>query len=471
MLLKCFNRLLTDDREKTYLTAAIAATATTLTIAGVDTNAWADNDYLIIGEIGSPTAEIMQANGTVADGTSLVIDRSGAAGGTRFAHAIGEPVYRTDYNRVEFNRNTTDSTSGVSVLTTIEVQPDDEFTRYEDTANTTGYGFVRFNNQTSSVFSSYSDGVNYEASGQASSYDPRTLWSMRKKVRNLLDEDFPSSKLSDQKIDAALNDKQRDVAHQRLWSFYEVERSFSAVANESVYTIPATVQKIYAVRFRTQTLAAINKTKYDLLHWDQSPTQRTPTHFCIWNGQLLLYPRPSTAAVTTTINQGGGISATATSVTVTSSSSFLRGEKFRFIIESEVIVAGLSTTTTFTVLTRAMEGTTGATHANAATITERDIVYTGHVEPADLLDISDRTAVPEPDVLAYGAAIDLAPFVSKQDRVPLFEAKYERKVKELESKYAVKQTSQFGRIKSAAEMSQSFNSLQNPNWFPRDLSG
>src|SRR3990167_1917555 len=172
MLLKASNRSLIDDREKTYLTASVAVAGTTLTVAGVNADVgsgstWADNTYLILGEIGSPTAEVLQMAATASDGTSLTIDQLGA-GGCRFAHAIGEPVYRIDYNRAEFNRSATNSTAGVSVLATQLIQPDEEYTRYEDTTNTTGYGFVRWENQTSSTFSIYSDGVNYEASGEGS---------------------------------------------------------------------------------------------------------------------------------------------------------------------------------------------------------------------------------------------------------------------------------------------------------------
>ena len=198
MLLKCYNRALIDDREKTFLTASVAAAGTTLTVIAVNADVgsgstWADNTYLILGEIGSPTAEILQMASTASDGTSLTIDQSGS-GGARFAHSIGEPVYRIDFNRVEFSQSATNSVTGISVLATQLVQPDDEYTRYEDTTNSTGYGFVRFENQTTGSFSSYSDGVNYETSGEGSSYDPRTLWRMRKRVRKLLDEDRPNSK-------------------------------------------------------------------------------------------------------------------------------------------------------------------------------------------------------------------------------------------------------------------------------------
>lgn len=470
MLLKCYNRQLVKDREKTRLTAAVSAAATTLTIAGVDSNAWADNDYLIIGEIGTNTAEIMQINGTVTDGTSLTIDRSGAAGGTRFAHSIDEPVYRVDYNRAEFSRNTTDSTSGVSVLATNEIQPDDEFTRYEDTANTTGYGFVRFNNQTTSAFSSYSDGVNYELSGIRSSTDPRTLWQLRKRVRHFLREISAASVLDDDVIRDYLNDKQRDVAHQRLWSFYEVERSFATVNDQFAYDLPATVQKVYTVSFDTQPLSYMNYERWKQMHWDTNQNF-DPEAFTVWNGQILTWPRPAAAAATTTINQAGGISATDTSVTVAATSAFNRGDYYRLIIDSEVIYATESTSTTFTGLLRGQEGTTAASHANAATITERDIVYSAHVEPTDLIDTQDRTAIPEADVLASGAAADLALFLGEQTLHDRLLAKYEKGTKELESKYALKQTSQFGRIKDASETIANATFSRNPNFFPRGLSG
>jgi len=473
MILKAFNRLLVRDQEKTYLTAAPAVAATALTVAAVDSNAWADDDFIIVGEIGTRNAEIVRISAAVSDGTALTISQSAVdpdSGGLRYAHAIGEPVYRVFYNRVEFSRNTTDTSAGVTVLATNEIQPDDEFTRYIDTTNTTGYGFVRFNNQRASTFSSYSDGVNYEATGVRSSRDPRTLWMLRKRVRRLLDEP-DEAKVTDEMIDDALNDKQRDIGHERLWTFYEVERSFATSANQSTYDLPSTVKSVYAVRFRTQPLVYVNKAKWDILHWNQSATTRTPTHYTIWNNQILLYPRPDTAAVTTAINDAAGISATATSVTVDATASFLRGEKFRFIIDSEVMVAGGSTATTFTVLTRAMEGTTAATHADNATITERDIVYTAQAEPTDMVDTQDRTDVPEPETLAAGAAADLALLIGKETVHDRLFLRYEKGIKKLENRYAIKQIAQFGRVKSVDELVSDSTRIINPNQTPQDISG
>lgn len=471
MLLKAWTRALVEDREKTSLTVAATAADTTITVAAVDTNSWADNDYFIIGEIGAPTSEVMQVNGAVTDGTSLTIDRGGSAGGLRFNHAVGEPIYRIDFNQVEFSRNTTDSVSGITVLTTIEIQPDDEFTRYEDVNNTTGYGFVRFYNATSGSFSSYSDGVNYTAAGTGSSYDPRTFWRIKKRVRVLLDEDRPNSKLTDDMVRDAVNDRQRDIAHRRLWSFYEYERSYSSVANQFAFDIPDTVQKIYNVTFRTQPLLPINYDQWKMFNWNRNGSTSIPTYMCIWNRQLLLHQRPSSSAGTTTL--GAAITTTtATTITVASIANFKRGDYYRFIIDSEVIYAtGAPSSTSFTGCLRGQEGTTAATHSNGATVTERDIVYTVHVEPTDLMDTQDRTAIPESDVLAYGAAVDLAPLIEKKDLIATFEQKYNIKIKELESKYALKQTAHFGHVKNASEKVGDSPLLMNPNLYPQNIVG
>ena len=476
MLLKCFNSELVRDREHTFLTAAAAAAATALTVADTDlapaatsSNTWADNDYVLVGNFGEETCEIMQMAAAVTSATSMTIDRSGEAGGLRFSHPVGTPVYRLNFNRAEFNRNTTDSTSGVTVLTTILLQTDDLYTRYEDTTNTTGYGFVRFNNETSGAFSSYSDGVNYEATGNSSSRDPRTLWSMRKKVRLLLDEK-DDTKLSDAMIDEALNDKQKDIAHQRLWSFYEVERSYSITANQFAYDIPATVYKPYSIRFDTQPLIPINKNRWDLLHFDTDTSTTDPSYVAIWNGQFLIGPRPSTASSTTAINDAAGISATATSVTVDATSAFNRGDYFRFIIDSEVIYATASTSTTFTGLLRGREGTTAATHADDATITERDIVYNAQVEPTDLIDTQDRTAIPEPEVLVFGSAADLAFLLSKETLHDRLLLKYNSKLKELEEKYSTKQSGTFKRVRNPNEVVGDSTQILHRNQYPFSIN-
>ena len=475
MLLKLFNKSLIKDKEKTYLTTAIAAAATTLTVASTDlapdalsSHTWSDNDYMIIGEPGTENAEVIQMAAAVTSATSMTVDREGEAGGCRLAHSIGEPVYRIDFNQAEFYNNSTNTTVGATLLTTINLQVDDEFTRYEDTANTTGFGFARFKNETSGAFSSFTDGVNYEIDEDSSSRDPQTLWSLRKKIRLLIDEP-DDSRVSDEQIDETVNDKQRDISHLRLWSFYEDEKSFSRVEDQFAYDYPSRIQKIHSTRVDTQPTIYLPKRMWDDRHWNNDSETEIPTHYTIWNKQLLFLPRPSSSADATTL--GVAIATTTeTSITVADSTEFKRGDYYRFIIDNEVIYATEATSTTFTGCLRGKEGTTAATHANGATVTERDIVMNVHVEPTNLIDTQDRTVIPEPDVLAYGSAMDLALLIGKETLHDRLKVKYDLGIKSLEGKYATKQSAQFGRVKDMKEFLTSNTDLQNPNLYPSGLS-
>jgi hypothetical protein len=118
---------------------------------------------------------------------------------------------------------------------------------------------------------------------------------------------------------------------------------------------------------------------------------------------------------------------------------------------------------------RGREGTTAAIHLTGLTVTERDIVYSVHVEPTDLLTVQDKTAVPEPEILCYGAAIDLAVFCGKAKMIPSWQAIWDRKVKSLEEKYSSKQTAQFGRVKDPRERLESIANYGNPNNFPESI--
>jgi len=461
MLFQVRNHELTEHREKTYLTAGVEVAATTITVRAVDSNAWADNDYIIIGEIGSPSTELLQINGAVSDGTSLTIDNNGS-GGARYVHSVDAPVYRIDFNRVEFSRSTTDDSGASAVQATNEIQPDDLFTRFEDVTNTTGFGFVRFNNQTTSLFSEFSDGIPYTG------YSARSLGRMIKLIRDQLNKpDFRD--ITDETIINGLNEKQRDIAHERLWPFYEDIRSDSRVAFQQRYDVDDDVvhSQIHSLTVESEPMAKADQAKFDILHWDTATTGE-PTTFNMWNNQIILWPIPPEAATTNAINDAGNMSATATSVTVDSTSGF--SPSGRLLIQSEVISYTNTTSTAFRGLVRGLEGTTAATHADDIAITERDIIYTTHVEPTELLDPNDLTTIPDPLVLVYGTAMELAlGKIGDQGLHDRMKSKYDQSIERLRDKFGRKATSQYFRIKDKSEVIRDVSLFRNPNRFPQDI--
>ena len=455
MLFQVRNQELIQNRERTYLTAEVAVAGTTLTVKAVDSNAWADNDFIIVGEIGSKNAEILQINGAVSDGTSLTVDNAGS-GGARFVHSVDEPVYRIAFNQVEFSRASTEAGSK-SVLATNELQVDDLFTRYEDTTNTTGFGFVRFYNSTATTFSSYSDGIPYTG------YTARSLGRMMKLTRKRLgNPDFRD--LTDEDIIDELNEKQRGIAHKRLWPFFEDTFSASIVAYQRAYDLSDSVQagKAHTVICRSEPLAKIDTHRFDILHWDTAQTGE-PTHARVWNNKIELYPLPSSAATTDQLN--GALTATATTITVDSTSGF--SPSGRIIIDSEVISYNSVSSTTFRGCERGLEGTTAATHSDDAAVTERDLLYTAHVEPTELKDVGDETQIPDPDVLVNGAAAELA--LGKMQNQVLHDRliiKYGNGLKAMEADFGTKMTYIGYKIKDKHEVIRDTGRVRNPNDFP-----
>lgn len=461
MLFLVKNRILTTNRPFTYLTASAAVAGTTLTVKAVDTNAWADNDWVIVGEIGTQNAEIMQINGAVSDGTSLTVDNAGS-GGLRFAHSVDEPVYRIDYNKFKVYRSTTVD-GAKTALTTKELQPDFYESGYEDSSNTTGYGFVTFVNSQTSAESPYSDAIPYTGQSQ------RSLAKMITKVRSLIDEQTDEF-ITDNEITDAINDKQRDILNERLWTFNEAEYSMPAIAYQFDYTKPSALKTLHTARFSTWPLRNISQARWEMLHWNTNQNTTNPTHVAVFEGKARIYPTPQASSETTTLD--GDITASDTTITVADVDGFLIGDYYRFTIDSEIIYATYADEDNlqFTGCLRGREGTTAAAHSSGATVTQNDIVFTGQLEPVDLDALNDETIVPEALVICYGVATDFC--MGKLNKATLgdrYELKFKDGIESLRGKYTLKMTSQYGRVRDPKEVISDNGRIENPNDFPQNV--
>lgn len=459
-LIRVKSETLQDKREATYLTAPSAAAATTLTV--IDNNSFAQNDYFIIGKIGQDATEIKQVSAAVTPGTSLTVTA------LTYAHPINVPIYKVDYNQIRISHSTSTSTADIdnANIATIDVQADDTYTRYEETSYSTGYYFIRFYNSTTAVFSEYSAPI------PVSGHVYNSLWEIARRVyRNLgflKNNDMDESVIKFSEVTAAINDKIRDIYHDRLWTFAEGEKSFSLVANQFKYTPNVTSNRLNSVISDSIPLAYIDRATWELWNYDTVFSSTRQSHFNVWNGDIYLWPKPDTAASATALN--GAITATATTITVDSTSGFRASPFIRFIIDSEVIYAPTSTTTTFAQCLRGQEGTTAATHSDDAVVTERDLVYTYQVEPTNLTAITDLTAIPEPEGIAYGVAMDFAIGTLRDEGMhDRMKTKYDEWYEKLKNKYSKKVISEFSAVKDVTSSVQG-RMFRNPNDYPTGLS-
>lgn len=106
-----------------------------------------------------------------------------------------------------------------------------------------------------------------------------------------------------------------------------------------------------------------------------------------------LFPAPSSTSAATTINQGGGISNSVTTIPVASTATF-RSPSGWVLIESEKILYQDTTATSLLLCRRAMGGTTAATHADTTAVTQLDFHTIYSRQPAPL---SASTDIPEID--------------------------------------------------------------------------
>jgi len=148
--LKVRNLEVIRDEPYTYLSSPASATDTTLTVQNIDD--FSVNDWVIIGKIGDEETELKQLHSATAP-TGTTVTLSSAL--TR-SHPTDTTIQRVPFNQVEFNRATT-SGGSKTVLATTTLQVDREFTVYHDSTNTTGYGYARFKNSTTTTYSQYSD--------------------------------------------------------------------------------------------------------------------------------------------------------------------------------------------------------------------------------------------------------------------------------------------------------------------------
>lgn len=146
------NSILLQGRPFTYLTAQSAAGATTLAVENA--NNLAINQILSLGEIGNQGTEIVKTHASAAV-SGLTITLTAALART---HAPYKKVSIILYDQVEFSHAST-ITGSKTVLVTKNLDFSKDDTTYDDTANSSGYYFVRFKNSIDSTFSEYSDAI------------------------------------------------------------------------------------------------------------------------------------------------------------------------------------------------------------------------------------------------------------------------------------------------------------------------
>lgn len=134
-LIKIVNNL-ADNSQKTSLSAALNAnvgSASVKNVAGFNAS-WA----IQIGATGLEKSEIQLLGTATPSGTSLSF-----VGSSTYDHPVDTPVYAIKYDKIVVYRSETGTSSAATAIPdgTISIQPDNEFTVYDDTAGQSTYAY------------------------------------------------------------------------------------------------------------------------------------------------------------------------------------------------------------------------------------------------------------------------------------------------------------------------------------------
>lgn len=161
--------------QKTRLSADIAASATSATVENND--GLASNDYIVYGKPGQEKTEIVILTGVT--GNTTISHSTGPV----FAHSAKTPIYEIGYNQVEIS-SASSETGSYSVLDTIDLTLDEEYTSYIDASGTTSTWYkVRYYNETTTDYSDYSVAV------QGTGYVEDSLRDMTDEILEEMGED------------------------------------------------------------------------------------------------------------------------------------------------------------------------------------------------------------------------------------------------------------------------------------------
>ena len=178
---------------KTRLTAALAAAGMAITV--LDNSGFSTSHLALIRPYGTQKAEIVDIS-AVTGGTGIT-----AASGVTFAHATGEEVQQIIWNSFILYGNSTNSTTGLTTIATIDIDVSENFTTYINTGTEYAFYFVRPYDSVDAVTgTNYSDGVANTtgvAQNSVQNLINQALTQSKSKFGGILDFEWCLSKLNE----------------------------------------------------------------------------------------------------------------------------------------------------------------------------------------------------------------------------------------------------------------------------------
>lgn len=140
------------NQPKSYTVSDASAAAVSLTV--LDNVGFAENQLIMIGLLGAKKTEIKKISASVTAGTTLSVTA------LTFQHEGGTPVQRVLFNQWKIYGNSSNTTSGATLIATIDTTPDAPYTTYVNSGTEYAYYFVLpYDSYNTVTGDDYSDGI------------------------------------------------------------------------------------------------------------------------------------------------------------------------------------------------------------------------------------------------------------------------------------------------------------------------
>jgi len=295
MILTAFNPS-TNNLEKSYLTADYSSGVTALVLRNNDR--FSEDDFILVGEMGSENAEIVQITGAVSSGTDITV------GATTFPHSASDPVYVLGYNQIKFHRSTSTVDGIYSSIATVNIDVDNTSgkTLYDDTTGLTSYFYkISFYNSGTTVESSLSDPM------AGSGYTRSQVGSI---VNDFLVEigDLEQEYITVPQILSMMNEVNDDIKGQsrKPYRFLSTKKLATITSGSDRVPLPTDMLRLDRVRYnedngivevdRTLPIISIEELEYKKFQVDPLPAAGVASikYLAIdyTTDELVIYPTP-----------------------------------------------------------------------------------------------------------------------------------------------------------------------------------
>lgn len=203
------NANLMSEMPQTYLVGDTAAGVSSITVKNI--TGFAINQILIIGEIGNEGTEMIKTHtSTAPTGSTITLGAN-----TVFAHSAGTQIRVMIYDQVRISSAAT--IGGIqTILDTIYVTMDNDYTTFTDNTLTTGYYYSRFVNSLTGAYSIDSDAI------PVGGYTPLSARLIIDNALEMINKES-SPLLNDTFCYHQLNNCQEEVLREyKRWSFLQV---------------------------------------------------------------------------------------------------------------------------------------------------------------------------------------------------------------------------------------------------------